>query len=237
MLARLGYHTVAITSRCLEEDLGLPADADMGMAAARRPIVAAFVDRRSVEPEGGDRIAQLVGLITAPIFSLHSVRDRAATWFDREEDVVWLLAVGEDHDYDHFEHLARAERLLPEDSDYERFEAPEFAKRAFIDCLLADVARMKAEARSKPDQPVLGELAGRIQVRLCYELGEPAFLSVAIGQRLRPQGPDLSPIWMYEVANAFFPGVPFEDLIPNDWIDGTPVLELELALRDFWIDP
>jgi hypothetical protein len=46
---------------------------------------------RGREPDSGEPIA---GLQQHVCKSLHAGRYRAATWYDREHDAVWLLAAG-----------------------------------------------------------------------------------------------------------------------------------------------
>ncbi len=198
--------------------------------------MAAFTERRAQTPDGQERIEGVIGLITEPVFSLHYGSLRAATWHDRTEDVVWLLAVT-DHDYEQVESLARRGQLLPTLDDYDQFDAPELESAQFLRRLTQDVRVTIARAAASPDHILVSVLAGRVPVRVCVESGEPPFLAVAVGRRLISNGPDLPADWMYLVANTFFPGRPVGDLVDfTSFIDGEPVRADEMALRDFATD-
>jgi hypothetical protein len=79
---------------------------------------------RSQAPEAGDLINDLT---ERPCYSLHSGRYRAATWYDAEHDVVWLLAAGlhRSGERDDFYAVAvsheQAGRLYPTSKDYEDY--------------------------------------------------------------------------------------------------------------------
>lgn len=106
-----------VTARC-ETDLAAiePEDA--------LSIIDKFVEARSHAPEAGDLINDLV---ERPCYSLHAGRYRAATWYDTQRDIVWLLAAGlhRSGDRGDFYGIAagheRADRLYPTVVDYEDF--------------------------------------------------------------------------------------------------------------------
>lgn len=199
-------------------------------------MLRAFQERRSRHPTGSDgRIIEVSGFTRAPVYSLHVGKDRGATWYDEEEQIVWLLGVGRSHDYDHLRRLAESGRLLPTPGDYERLE-PDAPGVDFTTAILADIRLLKARAAAAPDRVVTGRLAGRIPVRLCVESGDPPMLVVAISQRIFPGDLVIPARWQVIVASAFFPGVPFEDFYPFPvHFDETYVEDHELALRH--IDP
>lgn len=221
---------LAVTRRCLEEDLGLSPDEDWRTADSE--LLRAFQERRSRHPTGSDgRIAEVSGFTSAPVYSLHVGRDRAATWYDQEEQIVWLLGVGRAHDYDYLRRLAERDRLLPTVEDYERLE-PGAPTRDFAEAILEDVRSLTERAAAEPDRVVHGRLAGRIPVRVCVESGEPMMLVVAVSQRLSPGDVVIPALWQAIVASAFFPAVPFEDFYPFPVaFDETYVEDHELALR------
>jgi hypothetical protein len=156
---------------------------------------------------------------------------RAATWFDQEESVVWLLGVGKYHDYEHLRRLAEHGRLLPTVDDYDRLDV-ETAPREFAAALMSDVELLVGQAWQRPDRIVGGQLAGRIPVRVCVESGDPRTLVVAVSRRLVPGDIEVPGDWLSVVALAFYPGVPFDELLPSPQrIDDTFVEPHELALQ------
>jgi hypothetical protein len=196
-------------------------------------VLVAFEERRSQQPEGAERIAGLVGVLRAPVFSLHSGDARAGTWFDREEQVVWLVGVGHGHNYDHLIDLARRSQLLPTPDDYLALEGLEVATDV-IEEFLWYARWLPAEAAQTPDRPVEARIAGRIGVRVCLETGDPPFLVVAISERVAGGGPRLPAEWRMVLIGLFFPGVPFDEFVPFPMeMDKTYVREDELAYRHF----
>jgi hypothetical protein len=225
---------LSVTERCSREDLGIGAD--WHDALGSNPVLDAFVQRRSQLPEGQERIANLVGEIAAPVFSLHVGRDRAATWYDEEEEVVWLLAVASEHDYDHFRRLATADRLLPTVDDYEALDAPT-PTADLVERIGQHARRLLAEAVRASGSIVEDELPGGIPVRICIEPGDPELLTVAVSERVAPGDARLPKQWQLAVLTAFFPGTRFEDLVPFALrIDGTDIRSDELGVTYFLPD-
>lgn len=220
---------LGVTRRCLEEDLELPPRTNW--RAIAHPVLRAFVERRGQEPIGSERIAEVSAYLKAPIYSLHVGTRRPATWYDQDEQVVWLLAVGKSHDYDHLRRLAEQDRLLPTVDDYEHLEA-DVPAAAFAAALFADVEQLVTAARQQPDRIVVGSVAQRIPVRLCIETSDSRKLVVAISRRLILGDVELPPDWLTAVASAFYPGVPFDQLFPSPQrIDDAFVEAHELALQ------
>ncbi len=220
---------LAVTRRCLEEDLEIPPGTNW--RAVSHQVLRAFVERRGQDPIGSERIAEVSAYLRAPIHSLHVGKHRAATWYDQEEQVVWLLGVGKSHDYNHLRQLAQEDRLLPTLDDYDRL-AVEVPPDAFAAALPTDVEQLVEAARREPDRIVVGYLAQRIPVRACLEPGDPPKLVVAISRRLTPGDVELPPEWLTTVATAFYPGVPFEGLLPSPQrIDDAFVEAHEFALH------
>lgn len=85
--------------------------------------IRVFVGKRSSAPGDGENV-----LGVSPyghVKSLHVGQARAATIYDPEQDVCWLLAysgthaIGERRDaYEHFMKLSRRDELLPDEGDY-----------------------------------------------------------------------------------------------------------------------
>lgn len=228
-----------VTRRCLTDDLGLAADSidlTIDELAEANEVIAAFRERRAeMGSAGQERIRSLLPEVVA--FSLHVGRRRGATWHHREGGVIWLLAVGYhreghvDDAYAYFERLNAAGRLLPDREDmlaFVRSQAPTLARS-----LLNDVPGLVAAARENPGVVHSGMVGGRIRVRLVYEAGDPAMLTVAISHRLFP-GEMLVPAdWLVRVAAAFSPDTPPERLSVAFDLAGQELQPDEIAFCDF----
>jgi hypothetical protein len=228
---------LAVTRRCLEEDLRVDPSGSWQDYVDRYPILAAFRDRRGALPEGEEVIQQVRRVLPVPpVFSLHSGDDRAGTWFDEEDNVVWLLGVGRNHDYDHLEDLARRQRLLPTLEDYDQLEA-QVPSPAEFDELAVEARRLRQKAMAVQGRIVHGKLSDWLRVRACYELGEPPVLTVAINLELDERA-IVPPSWLYLAAQAFFPEATYpEDFVPfSHRIDGEDVEANEQGLA-YFVDP
>lgn len=215
------------------------ADHDAAIAidelAEKHPMVAAFRDRRSVSPVGQEPFRGLTSKITA--YTLHAGPDRGATWHDERNGVVWLLASGfhrsgkPDDAYPYIIGLDAEGRLLPTRADYValvRFTAATLAK-----ALSEDVPPLLAAARAEPASIRRGTIGGRIQVRVAYENGDDALVTVAVSQRLLPGELPLPPDWNVIVAAAFLPDTPPAELSGTGEIAGQPLEPGEWAFCGF----
>jgi hypothetical protein len=134
-----------ITSRCEGDLAGLGEEA----AAA---IVEKFTEVRGQAPASGELIA---GLQQRPCASLHAGRYRAVTWFDREREIVWLLAAGihradsREDAYSQAIALEQAQRLYPTDEDYVRLAADDLRMRLRREA--DDLTRLREEALAAAD--------------------------------------------------------------------------------------
>jgi hypothetical protein len=106
-----------ITARCEEDLAAIEPDDALG-------LIDKFDETRRQASELGDLINNLT---ERPCYSLHSGRYRAATWYDAQLDVVWLLAAGVHRSGDRDDFYARAVgyeqagHLYPTAKDYEDF--------------------------------------------------------------------------------------------------------------------
>lgn len=161
-----------ITYRALVNDLSAktfnPASPIEDLAD-EHPVVKAFVDQRSQSPKGSETTRLPRSKVV--VYNLHSGRHRALTWHDRDNDVVWLLAIswhesGARRDaYPYFKSLDESDILLPTESDYElldRFrQAQGRAIPADIGRIAAEIGKSKlAEAESQPGIEVAFDLGG-----------------------------------------------------------------------------
>lgn len=145
-----------VTRRCLEDDLGLPTDRlqrDARHYCAEHEALRTFVVKRETAPGTGEPIVD-VGK-TGSVLSLHVGQGRAATIWDPEADVCWLLAwsathaTGERRDaYQHFMRLDRRGELMPTAEDYEAIDADAVAY--IVDGLLDACSDLYKEARANP---------------------------------------------------------------------------------------
>ena len=222
-----------ITERCLTEDLGQPADArsDATANADRHPLVHAFVAERGQTSHGPDPL-KCAWETGAPVFTIHHGTSRGATWHHEALNVVWLLGIADAHNYDHLCDLAKNDRLMPVAVDVERLvadQAPTFAK-----ALIEDVPALIDRARQNAGQIVEGLIAGTVPVRLRMDPdGQAPLLTVAIDQRLRPEGLRLPGGWLARLAMAFFPETPFERFSWATELGNQPLRDSEVAFCDF----
>lgn len=232
------HWALAVTSRCLQEDLGFgPEDVarPIDELAQQRQIVQDFHRQRSQLPIGQETIQGLTTRIVA--YSLHSGPDRAVTWHDRNLGLVWLLAAAfhrsgkADDAYPYFVRLDLEGRLLPTEDDFLRFTS--LQARDIATSLLADVPDMIAAAKNTPERILSGVVGGRIGVRLVYEADDPPMLTVAISQRLWPGQMQMPADWLIRVAAAFLPNTPAEELSYAWDLGGHELLADEVAFCDF----
>lgn len=220
--------TLAGTCRCLTEDLSLTAaDCERPIAdlTERHQVVDAFIRKRSESPVGAETIQSLARQgVTA--YSLHSGRYRAATWHHEKPGIVWLLAAhwheagSRDDAYPYFEKLLDAGRLLPTREDVER--VVNSRRLTFERALMEKVPWIRDEAVGEPGVIREAVIGGRVRVRVVYENGDTALLSVAIGNRLIPGEMSVPPEWSVQVLAAFFPGLPLSEIEYTDELAGEP---------------
>ena len=143
-------------------DLGFEATATFADCRAH-PIVRAFEHQRLGDPTGTRTVGPAAGDRT--IYRLgHGHDHRGATWYDRDEQVVWLCAYGlhrsgdADDAFPYFHKLIETGVLLPTEDDY----AALFEDRGhrFADTVQDDAQRLLQLARSTPGVEQVGILGG-----------------------------------------------------------------------------
>lgn len=229
------------TLRCLLDDLHLsPTHAEGPFADEDHELVRKFIQLRSQDPRGTEKVQPLEN--ASEVYSLHAGRWRGATWHDRTNNVVWLLAGGyhrsgeRDDAYPHFKQLDAAGRLAPTEEDYELlFRLQEWT---FAAAVVEEAADLLEEARAASAGEVRRVLGGTVPVSMSVLRGEDmeiVYLAVSmrlVEGELRPPGEWLAIVWA-----AFFPwvGDPVEELSQEDEIAGRPRANDELifaALRE-----
>lgn len=197
-----------ITARCLAEDLAVTPEADIADVAGH-PIVEALVAKRAAQPDGGDTVGPTAGAAT--LYTLRGAgRYRGATWFDGEEDVVWLCAAGfhssgkADDAFRHFERLRDDGRIAPSANDYLRLRGD---RRTRFDDLADRHAVLAIQASlHSPGTPIDARLGRVLPARVMADAGplvlsielalEAAGLSMArIEVALRAFSGDDDPLW------------------------------------------
>ncbi len=143
-----------VTRRCLEEDLGLDPSLvgrDARHYCHEHEALRTFVVKREGAPGFGEPIVD-VGK-TGSVLSLHVGTGRAATIWDPDEDVCWLLAwspthaTGERRDaYQLFMKLDGRRELMPTVEDYEAINTE--AITYIADGLVAACAGLYDDARA-----------------------------------------------------------------------------------------
>lgn len=145
------------TARCDDDLENLPSD-------TADDLLHKLEVSRTEAPEAGERI---LVLRDRPCFSLHAGRYRAATWYDRAHNVVWLLAAGvhrADSAEDFYQGVARLEqagRLYPTDADYADLWTDQLQSR--LEREAADLRRLREDALRTPG-------AGRLEYTSPYGL-------------------------------------------------------------------
>jgi hypothetical protein len=168
----------------------------------------------------------------APVFTVHHGTSRGATWHHEALNVVWLLGIAEAHNYDRLCDLADDDRLMPTIADVERVvadQAPTFAR-----ALVEEVPVLIDLARQHAGNIIEGLIAGRVPVRLRMDPdGQAPLLTVAVDQRLRPEGLRLPGAWLARLAMAFFPDTPLDRVSWVTELGDQPLRDSEVAFCDF----
>lgn len=110
----------------MRDDLQLPAEdakREASRISEKHVAIRTFVSKRSNGPGEGENVLNVVPY--GHVKSLHVGKGRAATIFDEEQGVCWLLAYGDTHatgerrdSYNDFVRLSNRGELLPGESDY-----------------------------------------------------------------------------------------------------------------------
>lgn len=145
-------HELRVTARCLHADLGADSTATFE-SLLRHEIVKAFRRRRHDAVYGTSTVGPACGSDTLWVLR-YGHHHRGATWFDGDQNIVWLCAYarhrsGDPNDaFPYFEELRAAELVRPTAADYEAL----FTDRAerFSAVVEAEAQALLAAARLEP---------------------------------------------------------------------------------------
>jgi hypothetical protein len=197
---------VALTLRCIDDDLGLPVPVifpPIDEYSSKSTFVAAFAERRSLSPEGQELLKSAK---RANYYTFHHGTGRGATWYDRSNAVVWLLGfnpTSHEGSYDYVEHLHELGRLAPTRLDEDVLRRTRFVP--FFEKIAGAMRTFVAQAVDHPGEVQETLLLGRVAIRAIaqpesYALG----LSVAVSRRLRPGNDPMPEDWIALVLGIAF---------------------------------
>lgn len=214
-------YELRVTARCLHDDLGGTTSAPFD-DLKNHEIIKALVKRRRDSPHDTKKVSPLEG---APdVYRLaYGNRHRGATWFDEENNVVWLLAYaqhefkGTGDAFPYFKELHADGRLLPDETDYLALfndRASRFAGVARHDALL-----LLEAARAARGEEQRGLIGGAVGVGVAVEVVE-TLSETYLAIKLAGLTTETLPI----VLAAFFPGYDFDAIesaqrLPNRELD------------------
>lgn len=223
-------YELRITGRCLEEDLSLGAGTPFERVLSE-DIVRGFARKRGSSPAGGE---EFTGHGTGQtLYKLRFRDERGATWYDENEDVVWMLACrrhrsgAPDDAYPYIEELGQAGRLLPEAHDY-RALFDDRAERA-AEVVVEEAAEMLAAARDEPRLEKTGVLGYQAPVSVVVEVTE-GIEEVCIAFSVTA----VPPAWVMLIPVWFMPESRFEQWIETAAFPTRPLEEGEICLR--WVE-
>lgn len=150
-------YSLRITQRCREDNLGVSADTEFSNLQDH-PIVKALVKDRQTDPDGGKTVGAAAGDKTLRRVGFGDDH-RGVTWWDAENEVVWLCAYhgkhragADDDSFVYFDELIAAGRMYPTVADYEMlFEEEDLY---FLDFVEQDAQESLEVARQNPDTEV-----------------------------------------------------------------------------------
>lgn len=175
----------------------------------------AFIARRR---ERHDNTREVTPLVSGKrVWRLARGHDhRGATWYDRDEKVVWLLAYGlhrsgEPEDaFPHFKQLDAEGGLLPTFDDYRALE--DDRGRRFVEQVTRTVPRLLGQARDDPEVEQSASIGGSAQIGVAMEV-----VATLEEVYVRVSPLNLRPAWLEIILATVFGDQPWEvtDRFPN----------------------
>ncbi len=145
-------HELRVTERCVVDDLGFGRDTDFD-TLLRHEMVRALRNQRHTVVHGTDTVGPAAGDDTLWVLR-YGHHHRGATWFDAEENVVWLCAYarhrsGEPSDaFERFPQLIGAGLVRPTAADYEALRDDRAERFAAV--VSVETQDLLAAARAQP---------------------------------------------------------------------------------------
>ena len=145
-------HELRVTERCVVDDLGRGRDMDFA-TLLRHEIVKALRNQRHTVVHGTDTVGPAAGDDTFWVLR-YSHHHRGATWFDTEENVVWLCAYARHRSGEPFDAFERFPQLIgeglmrPTASDYEALRDDRAERFAAV--VSFEAQDLLAAARAQP---------------------------------------------------------------------------------------
>lgn len=145
-------HELRITARCVLDDLGIRQDSTFETLQSHE-IVKALRNQRHTNVRGTNTVGPAAGSNTLWVLRYGHFH-RGATWFDEEQNVVWLCAYalhrsGDPADaFPHFDELRQSGVLWPTTGDYQAL-SDEHGER-FSAVVAPEAQDLLAAARATP---------------------------------------------------------------------------------------
>ncbi len=221
-------YELRVTHRCLEEDLGGTTTAPFD-DLKNHEIIKALIKRRRDTPHDTKLVSPLPG--GPPVYRLaYGDRHRGATWFDEDNQVVWLLAYaqhefkGTGDAFPYFKELHAQERLLPDEADYEAL----FSDRAsrFAGVARHDALQLLEAARAAPGEEQRGLIGGEVGVGVAVEIVE-TLIETYLAIKVAGLTTETLPI----LLAAFFPEYDFADIESCTELPSRPLETDEIGFR------
>ena len=192
-------YELRFTQRALE-DLRVARNTPAGSLRKIRTItpwpdvVDDFINQRTISPHttGG----HLHNMGRPDIAELHTTSGgRAATWYDKENEVVWFLGFTPEHHYKHLEVRAAADQLLPDHEDLTALilerEELDFSHRVKV-----DLYALLRDACSSPGEPRKGRVGQLLRLEvtaIVIEIDTDKLADFYVLIRLPPRAEDTPP--------------------------------------------
>lgn len=157
-----------------------------------------FQNQRGINPETTGGTLARCGY--PGVAELHGpAGGRAATWYDRESEVVWFLAFDPQHRYERLETRAANGELMPSVDDETDLEL-EREKREFDDRVRDDLRKLAKDAAGRPGEIVRGRVGSLLRLEAtvtAITVGSGALMDLFVSVRLplRPNGTPAPPGW------------------------------------------
>lgn len=191
-------------TRCALEDIRVDGDTPAGSLRKIREttpwpdIVTEFIDQRTRSPHSTGGYLARMG--RPDIAELHSTSGgRGATWYDKENEVVWFVGFTPQHEYTHLEARAASNELLPSEEDLAALFI-EREERDFKDRIKPDLYALLSAACSSPGSPIKGRVGQLLRLEVTaivveIEAAKIADLFVIVRLPARAAGKPPPPGW------------------------------------------